>query len=136
MLAGSLVMIFAARTMRVQVSPTRFQTPPAGIVLVFSGFALFGASLVLLLKSPFRMPPGERIFRLLWLGPIGRGFVRVSMRGVRPSGASARRLQAVPVVSVVRAPEVPKPPPAPADPLGALEARVAELERWRRSTKS
>ena len=135
MLAGAFVMIFAARSMRVQIAPTMYRTPPAGIVLVFSGFALLGTSLVLLFKSPFRMPPGERIFRLLWLGPIGRGFVRASMRGVRPSGTSARRSHEVPVVSVVRAPAA-APAPKPVDALGALEARVAELERWRRSTRS
>ena len=39
------------------------------------------------------------------------------------------------VVSVVRAPAA-APAPKPVDALGALEARVAELEGWQRSTRS
>ena len=129
LLVASIAFIRVAHGMRVQIGPMQYRSPLAGIVLVFSGFALFGTSLVLLLKSPFRMPPGERIFRLLWLGPIGRTFVRLSMRGARPSAASARRPRATPLVSVVRAPMPPLA--APADPIASLEARVTELERWR-----
>ena len=127
MLVASFVMVRAALSMRVQVGPTLYRTPPAGIVLVFSGFALLGTSLVLLLKSPFRMPPGERFFRLLWLGPIGRGFVGLSMRSARAGRAlppSARRATPRPLARAS----------APASqPAASLEARVAELERWRRS---
>jgi hypothetical protein len=115
----------------VPLGPQRYASPPLGIVLVFSGFALLGTSLVLLLKSPFRMPPGERIFRLLWLGPVGRGFVRLSMRGVKtPSGVARSSAKPVAVVAPVTAP---LPVRAVADPMAALEARVGELERWRRS---
>ncbi|HET7187205.1 MAG TPA: serine/threonine-protein kinase [Gemmatimonadaceae bacterium] len=130
LLVASVTMIRLALAMRVRISEHQYASPPGGIALVFTGFALLGASLVLLLKSPFRMPPGERIFRLLWLGPIGRTFVRLSMRGARPSAASARRPRATPVVSVVRAPAAPSLA-TPRDPLTSLEARVAELERWR-----
>ncbi|MDQ6633535.1 MAG: serine/threonine protein kinase [Gemmatimonadota bacterium] len=153
MLVASIVMVRAALAMRVRIGPTRYQTPPGGIVLVFSGFALLGMSVVLLLKSPFRMPPGERFFRLIWLGPLGRGFVWLSMRGMLASGAPGRRHRATPAVAArpVTAPgmstaspaRVDRPEPvtrsAPSvtalapDPLAAVEARVSELERWRRS---
>ncbi len=134
MLVGAIAMILAARAMRVQIGPRQYRSPIGAIVLVFSGFALFGTSWVLLLRSPFRMPPGERIFRLLWLGPIGRVFVRASMRGVRPSGTSARRSHhAVPAAPVVKAAEPAVAAPRAGDRIGALEARVAELERWRKS---
>jgi hypothetical protein len=132
--------------MRVQIAPQQYRSPLAGITLVFSGFALLGTSLVLLLKSPFRMPPGERIFRLLWLGPIGRAFVRASMRGVAPRDAGRRVAVAAPArAQATPAPRVEQLRPTllpgakakadAADPLGALEARVAELERWRRSAE-
>ena len=131
LLVASVAMIRIALAMRVPLPERQYVTPPAGIALVLTGFALLGTSLVLLLKSPFRMPPGERIFRLLWLGPIGRAFVRLSMRGARPSAASARRPRATPMVSVVRAPSPAPATSAPIDPVASLEARVAELERWR-----
>jgi hypothetical protein len=133
MLVTSIVFFIVSRRMRVLIRPGVYGNPPLGIALVFAGFSLFGTSIVLLLRSPFRMPPGERIFRLLWLGPIGRGFVRLSMRGVKTrSGVVSARPRAVPVVI---APSAFTGPPihAPADPLAALEGRVKELERWRLS---
>jgi hypothetical protein len=131
MLVAAVVFIRVAYGLRVPLGPQRYASPPLGIALVFSGFALLGTSLVLLLKSPFRMPPGERIFRLLWLGPVGRGFVRLSMRGVKtPSGVARSSAKPVAVVAPVTAP---LPVRAVADPMAALEARVGELERWRRS---
>ena len=151
MLVAAVVMMRVAWSMRVRISPTQFSTPPGGILLVFSGFALFGMSLVLLLKSPFRMSPGERLFRLVWLGPLGRGFVWLSTRGVPTSGASARRVRATPPLTTGQtgAPRASVTPPVAAerpepmaqsatsvrtaDPLAALAVRVAELERWRRS---
>jgi serine/threonine-protein kinase len=125
MLVGAVAMIWASLQTRVRVTPTTWATPPGGIALVFSGFALLGTSLVLLMKSPFRMSPPERLFRFVWLGPIGRGFVRASMRGVKTRSGATVGVRAVPAVkpSVV----------APSDAVSALSTRVAELERWRRS---
>ena len=65
-------MAWWAFRMRKQVGPHSYQVPIAGMLLVFGGVALFGVSLGLLLRSPFRMPMGERLFRVVWLGPIGR----------------------------------------------------------------
>jgi hypothetical protein len=84
---------------------------------------------VLLLKSPFRSSPPERLFRLVWLGPIGRGFVRASMRGVKTRGGATAPVRAVPVVAPVVKPGV----VSSSEAVTALSARVAELERWRRS---
>jgi hypothetical protein len=131
LLVAAVAFIRIAYGLRVPIGPQRYASPPLGIALVFSGFALLGTSLVLLLKSPFRMPPGERIFRLLWLGPIGRGFVRLSMRGVKTPGGVAR--SSAKPVAVVAPVAAPLPVRAVADPMAALDARVAELERWRRS---
>jgi serine/threonine-protein kinase len=129
MLVGAVVMIWASLQTRVRVTPTTWATPPGGIALVFSGFALLGTSLVLLLKSPFRMSPPERLFRLVWLGPIGRGFVRASMRGVKTRRGASMPVHAMPVIAPVAKPSV----VAPSDAVSALSTRVAELERWRRS---
>ena len=99
------------------------------------------------------MPIGERFFRLLWLGPVGRGFVRLSMRGVRGSEAGTKGPARRPLVRRDGAsPSGPgiTPPPREAqlrptmaqrvlpdvggtDSQASLEARVAELERWRQS---
>jgi serine/threonine-protein kinase len=134
MLVASVVMIRAALAMRVRVTPTLWGTPPGGIALVFSGFALLGISLVLLLKSPFRMSPPERLFRLVWLGPIGRGFVRLSMRGVATRRGSALSSRIAPALASAAKSAVPARPAVVApDALSVLSARVEELERWRRS---
>jgi hypothetical protein len=130
MLVAAVVMIWAALGTRVRVSPTVWQTPLSGVVLIFSGFALLGTGGALLLKSPFRMSPPERLFRLVWLGPIGRGFVRASMRGVKTRGGSTTPARAVPIVVPV---SVAKSSLAAPDVMTALSARVTELERWRRS---
>jgi serine/threonine-protein kinase len=132
MLVASIVMMRVALAMRVLVGPARYASPPLGVLLIFAGFALLGTSLVLLLKSPFRMPPAERLFRLVWLGPIGRGFVRLSRRGVRTSGGAERRARRTPPPASATPPVLAKPP-EPTTRLAALEARVGELERWRRS---
>jgi hypothetical protein len=129
MLVAAVVMIWAAMTMRVRLESARYAMPPGGVILIFSGFALLGTSLVLLFKSPFRSSPPERLFRLVWLGPIGRWFVRASMHGVRTRGGATVPVRAMPVVAPVAKPSVAAPP----DAVTALSARVAELERWRRS---
>ncbi|MFL5520705.1 MAG: serine/threonine-protein kinase [Gemmatimonadales bacterium] len=132
MLVAAVLFVRIAYGLRVPIGPRRYASPPLGIALVFSGFALLGTSLVLLLRSPVRMPPGERFFRLVWLGPIGRAFVRLSMRGVKTRTGAALKSRAAPV-AIAPAAFAGPPVHAAADPLVALEARVKELERWRRS---
>jgi len=137
MLIVALGMVRIALATRTRVGPTLYETPTIGIVLVFLGFALLGASFVLVVRSPFRMSPPERLFRLVWLGPVGRAFVQLSMWG---TGRRDRKAAKGGAARVVR----PSSPAAPAkrnagaaanrgrtDPLRALEERVASLERWR-----
>ena len=132
------------------------ETPPAGsvpstlrnLLMAGSGLSLLGISLLLLVRSPFRMPIGERLFRVVWLGPLGRAFLWFSARGVakRPLGTTIPSTtipsRAIPSAThaAVHAPSgsgngVPTPPGgkpgAQADRVGSLEARVAALERWR-----
>jgi hypothetical protein len=139
MLVGAVVMIWVSMSMRTPVGPRQFRSPPGGVLLGFSGIALFGMGFVLLVKSPFRMSPPERLFRLVWLGPIGRAFVRLSMRGAKTGGGPVRRGRTVSPGQVpisVPVPVVPQLPnavaPTPTSSLASLESRVTELERWRR----
>jgi len=141
------------------------ETPPAesvpstlrNLLMAGSGLSLLGISLLLLVRSPFRMPIGERLFRVVWLGPLGRAFLWFSARGVakRPLGTTipsttipsrAIPSRAIPSAThaAVHAPSgsgngVPTPPGgkpgAQADRVGSLEARVAALERWRDEAK-
>jgi len=146
------------------------ETPPAesvpstlrNLLMAGSGLSLLGISLLLLVRSPFRMPIGERLFRVVWLGPLGRAFLWFSARGVakRPLGTTipsttipsrAIPSRAIPSRAIpsathaaVHAPSgsgngVPTPPGgkpgAQADRVGSLEARVAALERWRDEAK-
>ena len=140
MVIGAVAMIRIALSMRVPLGPHQFRSPPAGVALLFSGIAMFGMGFVLLAKSPFRMSPPERLFRILWLGPFGRAFVRLSMRGATTGGAPVRRGRAVsqapggaivPAVAPAAAP--PRLDAVPAPSLATLDARVTELERWRRT---
>jgi hypothetical protein len=103
---------------------------------LFGAIILFGVSLGLLLRSPFRMPIGERMFRIVWLGPIGRTFIYAAGRGVARanSGSSA---SAIVAAKSVNRPATPASKPTGArapDRVDALEMRVAELERWRRDS--
>ncbi len=149
MLIASVVMVRVVFLLRVQVGPKSYAVSPVGVVLVYLGFAMLGTSGVLLLKSPFRMPLSERFLRLIWLGPFGRAFLRLSARGVHSSGGAGLGARAKwgagtgprtsPVASVTPHSNAERPASgslvaavesAPTvDPLAALEARVRELER-------
>ena len=110
--------------------PGYYNVQPIGTVLILSAAIMLGVSTVLLSRSPYRMPIGERLFRLVWLGPIGRAFIRFAGRGVAPPAAARP--------SGVRA-VTPKPAAQPAvaapDRVAALEFRVAALEQWREKTR-
>jgi hypothetical protein len=108
------------------------------LVTAALGLSLLGGGFLLLARSPFRMPPGERLFRVVWLGAPGRAFVRFSSRNVTPpsSGKTAPGLagtranvniaetgrDVAPVVATTT---------TPTDRMRSLEDRVAALERWR-----
>jgi serine/threonine-protein kinase len=69
------LMAFAFRG-RVKVGPGQYHVSALNVTIAISGLCLLGVSLVLLVRSPFRAQLNERLFRLLWLGPVGRGFLR------------------------------------------------------------
>jgi len=120
-LLGAVALIGLTLTRRVEWAPHQYSVGYLGMVTGMAGVILVGVSFMTFMRSPFRMPLGERLFRLVWLGPLGRVFLRASVRGV----ASARG-STIPVTT-------PTFSPAPADASAArsLEARVAALEQWR-----
>jgi serine/threonine-protein kinase len=107
------------------------------LVMAASGLGLLGVSFLLFARSPFRMPVGERLFRLVWLGPLGRSFIRVSSRRVAPraSGTTLPGITAPPARAappLARTPNVsPTTGSGSSDRVASLEARVTALERWR-----
>ena len=108
------------------------------LVMAASGLSLLGVGFLLLARSPFRMPPAERLFRVLWLGAPGRTFVRFSSRNVAPpsSGKTALGLAGtranVNIAEAGRAAALVVATKAtPTDQMRSLEDRVAALERWR-----
>jgi eukaryotic-like serine/threonine-protein kinase len=128
-------MAWLAFTMRKQIGPRAYQVPITGLLLIFGAVALFGMLLGLLLRSPFRMPVGERLFRVVWLGPIGRTFFRAAGRGVaRPRSASGVSVADVSRSTNRPTPAAAKPAARAPDRIDALEMRVAELERWRQGS--
>ena len=131
----SIAMVVEALRLRVMYAPGRYSSGTLAVALIFAGTAVLGTSVVLLLKSPFRMPPGERLFRGLWLGPFGRAFIRFGSRTVKPRAATSRSLPSVRSATLPPsvAPSVEKELPVATsrDAITALEQRVSSLERWR-----
>ncbi len=128
-----------ARNSRQPLSPTAFYTPPIGLAALFTALGFFGASFVMLMLSPIREPIAERLPRLIWMGPVGRVFLRLAMgrrvgavaTGTGSAVRSSFRSIATPELVVRSAPSAPSPvtlPVAPVDRLAALEARVTALE--------
>ncbi len=123
---------------RVEVTegPPRNPATAAKLSMAATGVSMLGISLLLFARSPFRAPIGERLYRLIWLGPIGRAFIALSSRGVTP-GVAGRLGPAftTPAPATVQqstnrsAPAV-RVDAAP-DRIDTLEERVAALERWR-----
>jgi hypothetical protein len=117
--------------------------------MFFCALIQIGFGLPLLLRSPLRMPITERLFRVIWLGPAGRGFFRIASLGMgrmRAATTQQRLAAAIPGVAArngiaISAPNIAvRPPVQPATTSGgngsndaarlaALEQRVARLEQ-------
>jgi hypothetical protein len=129
-LAMAVMLFFAALQTRVQLGPRSYRTGLGGTTMVISSLILLGVSMVLLLRSPFRMPVGERVFRKVWLGSFGRWFLRRAARGVtRSSGAATANTGA----AAVSAPALSTAISVDGTTLAELDRRVRALEQWRRT---
>jgi eukaryotic-like serine/threonine-protein kinase len=125
----SFVVERIAMESRVQVGPTLWDIPPYGIALFFLGNVMRGASLVMLISTPLRMPIGERLFRLMWLGPIGRWLL---------DGRDQKRVGRT-IPPTLRPTPVAQPNTSIASPTAAplsmeqVHQRLKALEEWRSS---
>ena len=123
----TVLLVLGALSQRVPLAGGGYRTGLLGATMLFTALGLGGASLVLLVRSPFRMPLGERLFRLSWLGAPGRYFLRAAIGGDR-SGTTA-------VTSVAASAAPRSAATRSAATTGDLERRVSALERWRESAE-
>ncbi len=125
-------MIAVALSLRVQDGPAHYRVGPLGGTLVITGLVLLGVTFLLLLRSPFRSPPGEQLFRLVWLGPVGHAILNGAARGLQPAvTASTGRTGAPASTAAVAAPAAPPANDVDDARLSELERRVRALEAWR-----
>jgi hypothetical protein len=144
MLALGVLSVAVAASLRERLGPGQYRTGPVGVAFLFNGLACCCVALVIWLRSPMRMPVGERAFRAFWLGAPGRLLLRWAMRRGRAPSAIASGTGVWPSPGVEsppsarggderrptsRAPVAPTTVPEPR--LDALEARVRALEAWR-----
>jgi hypothetical protein len=126
---------FVNAFMRTELAPGIHQVWRAGVWLLYTEYVLRGLSIVGLLRSPLRRPPGEWLFRWFWMGLPGRALIRFAARKVtRPSNARATAdlvtsQSAVSSAARAGAPAAPEPRTSTA----SLESRVSALEAWRDS---
>ena len=136
----ALVLLYFALVTRTRVGET-YNSGVGGITMLVTGLMLVGVSMVLFARSPFRMPIGERLFRRVWLGPLGRGFLRLAARSARRQGAATATIPRTAPRAVAVAPnEVPstvtkRSGDDSTEAVAELRQRVAALERWRESTE-
>ncbi|HYW30052.1 MAG TPA: serine/threonine-protein kinase [Gemmatimonas sp.] len=121
MLLVAPMLIAFARQFRVEIRPGFYSNPLGGSLMFVSGALMLAFALPLLLRSPFRAPVGERLFRLTWMGAPGRLLLN---RAARRAGATVTTVNA-------SAPALVAKPLKDADRLASLEARVAKLESGR-----
>ena len=130
MLLVSAALFYWALQLRVRLGPGSYRSGWGATTMVFSSLVMLGVSMVLLLRSPFRMPVGERAFRRIWLGGFGRWFLARASRGMTP-GVTASSGTTGPAVAVVNTQLAAHTNNGTT--LADLEKRVRALEQWRRS---
>jgi eukaryotic-like serine/threonine-protein kinase len=130
MLVMSVVLFQLALKFRVQTGPNSYRVGIGATTMVITSLILFGVSFVLLVRSPFRMPVGERLFRLVWLGAFGRWFITRAARGLTPGVTASTGTTGASTVATVAATDRSR---SNGTTLDDLDQRVRALEQWRRS---
>jgi hypothetical protein len=133
MLAIGVASIAMATTFRVleSVGSTRHRTTALGLALLFNGLACGCVAFVLWLRSPLKMPLGERVFRAFWLRGPGKGLLSLAM-GRSSSTIKAER----PPVTTAKNERRPQSPGTPDAQWRELAQRVEALEQWRQHHES
>jgi hypothetical protein len=130
MLAIGIVSIVVAASLREPLGPGRYRSGPLTVALLFNGLSCCCVSVILWLRSPMRLPVGERAFRAFWLGVPGRWLLRWAMRDrkSRPVGTVAPSSRPI-TARVARPASCParqsRSPAARREPRSAPSARAA-----------
>lgn len=132
MLLSAPVLGRIAGASRTQIGPMRYYVPPWAMVAFFATSAMLGIGIVLIGRSSI-LALGDRSFRMLWLGPLGRLLLgstnaQASGRTVPPTGAE-RSLTPLPERLTASARTLPPAPLAAAHGPAELHASVRDLER-------
>ncbi|MEP6781629.1 MAG: serine/threonine-protein kinase, partial [Gemmatimonadaceae bacterium] len=131
LLAGAAIAFRWALEYRYKIREGYYQVNAPGLALIAASIPMLGVGMVQLLKSPLRMPLGERLFRWFWIGYPGQLFVRLAGRkSPKPSGYSVHNSTVSPNVKHSASMTEQKPQPAaspvavpvPVDKFNALEA--------------
>ncbi|MDQ6612170.1 MAG: serine/threonine protein kinase [Gemmatimonadota bacterium] len=137
LLAGAAITFRGAMLFRHETRPGMYNVELPGLALLACCIVMFGIGVVQLLKSPLRMPLGERLFRLVWIGFPGRAFFQFAGRKHQRRNANARhhptsKNTVAHEVATPAAKQRPASLPAavavPLEKFDALEARVATIE--------
>lgn len=99
-------------TMRTELRPGWYGVSMKGVVILYAVYITRGVCIVGILRSPLRPTVGERLFKRLWGGRIGRTIFALMTLGLRNANAGGPALAAARPAS--------------------LEARVAALEEWKK----
>lgn len=132
LLALAVGCFVAVLLLRRPIGNGNYDVPIFGVALFFCAVALLAVAAVIAARSPFRASLGERAFRRIWLGGLGRAVLRRAL-GSKATGASTPTQGSA--VSGSRAPQATALAPAPAigaapdDRLTRIEARLDALER-------
>jgi serine/threonine-protein kinase len=136
MIVTALLLIAVAMRSRVEVAPGLYRVPRPMVVMLVSAAILLGMALIGLLRTPFRATVGERLFRVVWMGWLGRTFLQLAGRGAAsppsPSAAAVVHLVAPTTPVQLRQDGVAHTGQAASEEamrLARLEARVEALER-------
>ncbi|HEX5819552.1 MAG TPA: hypothetical protein VFY20_11770, partial [Gemmatimonadales bacterium] len=136
MIVTALILVAVAMRSRIEVAPGLYRVPRPMVVMLVSAAILLGMALIGLLRNPFRATVGERLFRVVWMGWIGRTFLHLAGRGAArpPSGSVAALAHVVAPTMPVHAPRdgvahTGQAASEEAMRLARLEARVEALER-------
>ncbi len=159
-IVASFVIAKIAADMRTQIGPNAWYLPPMAYVLFMLRSVLLGAGVIALLRSPLRMPISERLFRWIWLGPVGRWFFARAASGEAVTGTVPRGSGRMKISRLTSASTSPHAARArqPGSARTALEnngrsdgavvssdatreiaslaERVSRLERWRASVRT
>jgi hypothetical protein len=132
MFTAAVACVVVTLQLRRPIGNGNYNVTTTGVILFFCAVALSAASVVIAARSPFRASLGERAFRRIWLGTLGRAVLRRALRSgasglTAPTHSSAMNGSRAPQVTAVR--PAPTLPVAPDDRLTRIEARLDALER-------